>query len=263
MMLASRVLQQGESQRPWLVWLHGLLGNNNEWRVIASRCEQWPSLAIDLPGHGDSVAQTCLDFADVSQQITATLQQHHIERYWLVGYSLGGRIAMYHACHGDTQGLQGIVIEGGNPGLENPTLRAQRMAHDAGWAARFRSEPIRKVLADWYQQPVFANLSAVHRQALIAARADNHGPSVANMLEATSLGRQPWLVPQLQRLALPIKVLCGADDHKFQALAREAGLPLGTVPQAGHNAHLANPADFAAALHEFLDNKGTEHALSQ
>ncbi|MFC0225403.1 2-succinyl-6-hydroxy-2,4-cyclohexadiene-1-carboxylate synthase [Serratia aquatilis] len=262
-MLASRVLQQGESHRPWLIWLHGLLGNNNEWRVIASRCEQWPSLAIDLPGHGDSASQSCRDFADVSQQITAVLQQHGIERYWLVGYSLGGRIAMYHACKTQSSGLQGIVIEGGNPGLNSEDLRFQRCEHDAGWARRFRSEPIRHVLADWYRQPVFADLTTVHREALIAARADNHGPAVADMLEATSLGRQPWLVPQLQRLALPMLLLCGADDQKFQALARDAGFPLCTVPQAGHNAHLANPADFAAALHEFLENKGTEHALSQ
>ncbi|KFK93244.1 MULTISPECIES: 2-succinyl-6-hydroxy-2,4-cyclohexadiene-1-carboxylate synthase [unclassified Serratia (in: enterobacteria)] len=262
-MLASRVLQQGENHRPWLVWLHGLLGNNNEWRVIASRFEQWPSLAIDLPGHGDSAHQPCRDFAEISQQITATLQHHKIERYWLVGYSLGGRIAMYHACYGEPQGLQGMVIEGGNPGLESEELRAQRRAHDAHWASRFRVEPIEQVLLDWYQQPIFDDLSAVHREALIAARSANLGPAVADMLEATSLGRQPWLVPALQRLTLPLQVLCGVDDHKFQGLARNAGLPLRTVPLAGHNAHLANPADFAAALHEFLDNKETEHAVSE
>jgi 2-succinyl-6-hydroxy-2,4-cyclohexadiene-1-carboxylate synthase len=255
-MLVARVLQQGESDRPWLVWLHGLLGNNNEWRVIASRLSQWPSLAIDLPGHGDSALQRCENFADVSQQITATLQQHQIKNYWLVGYSLGGRIAMYHACYGDTSGLQGVVVEGGNPGLESNELRSQRCEHDAAWATRFRTERIKKVLADWYQQPVFANLSPVHREALIAARADNHGPAVADMLEATSLGQQPWLVPQLQQLSLPLRVLCGENDHKFQTLTREAGLPLRIVPQAGHNAHLANPQDFAFQLHHFLVNPG-------
>ena len=262
-MLASRVLQQGEGHRPWLVWLHGLLGNSNEWRVIASRCERWPSLAIDLPGHGASVTQSCQGFADVSRQITVTLQQQGIERYWLVGYSLGGRIAMYHACHGDAQGLQGIVIEGGNPGLDCASLRAERCENDAVWANRFRTDPIENVLADWYRQPVFSDLNAVQREALIAARSANQGAAVADMLQATSLGQQPWLVPQLQRLALPVRVLCGADDHRFQALARDAGLPVRTIPLAGHNAHLANPAEFAAALHEFLDNKGNEHALSQ
>jgi 2-succinyl-6-hydroxy-2,4-cyclohexadiene-1-carboxylate synthase len=256
MMLATKVLQQGEADRPWLIWLHGLLGNNNEWRVIASRCPEWPSLAIDLPGHGDSVAVVCTSFDDISAQISAILQMHGIERYWLVGYSLGGRIAMYHACHGETRGLQGVIIEGGNPGLADVAQREQRLAHDAAWAERFRREPLAEVLADWYQQPVFANLSAVHREALIDARSDNAGAAVADMLEATSLGRQPPLVPLLLQLPVPLVVLCGGDDHKFQQLARDAGLPLRIVPQAGHNSHLANPQDFAAELRTFLVNPG-------
>ncbi|CAI0700801.1 2-succinyl-6-hydroxy-2,4-cyclohexadiene-1-carboxylate synthase [Serratia proteamaculans] len=255
-MLATKVLQQGEADRPWLIWLHGLLGNNNEWRVIASRCPEWPSLAIDLPGHGDSVAVVCTSFDDISAQISAILQMHGIERYWLVGYSLGGRIAMYHACHGETRGLQGVIIEGGNPGLADVAQREQRLAHDAAWAERFRREPLAEVLADWYQQPVFANLSAVHREALIDARSDNAGAAVADMLEATSLGRQPSLALQLQQLPVPLVVLCGGDDHKFQQLARDAGLPLRIVSQAGHNSHLANPQDFAAELRTFLVNPG-------
>ncbi|CAI0845739.1 2-succinyl-6-hydroxy-2,4-cyclohexadiene-1-carboxylate synthase [Serratia ficaria] len=163
MMLATRVLQRGEADRPWLVWLHGLLGNNNEWRVIAARCPEWPSLAIDLPGHGDSVAVACRGFDDISAQISATLQLHDIERYWLVGYSLGGRIAMYHACHGRLQGLQGAIIEGGNPGLDSEALRGRRREQDAAWAERFRHQPVAEVLADWYRQPVFTELSQVHR----------------------------------------------------------------------------------------------------
>ena len=80
MMLATRILQQGKAGRPWLVWLHGLLGNNNEWRVIAAGCPEWPSLAIDLPGHGDSVAVSCRGFDDISAQIPATLQLRNIDR---------------------------------------------------------------------------------------------------------------------------------------------------------------------------------------
>ncbi|QHI79163.1 2-succinyl-6-hydroxy-2,4-cyclohexadiene-1-carboxylate synthase [Serratia sp. NGAS9] len=256
MMLATRILQQGEAGRPWLVWLHGLLGNNNEWRVIAARCPEWPSLAIDLPGHGDSVAVGCRGFDDISAQIAATLQLRNIERYWLVGYSLGGRIAMYHACHGRHDGLQGVIAEGGNPGLEDEQQRRDRCEQDARWAARFRSELIAEVLADWYQQPVFKELSHVHRQALIAARSVNSGPAIADMLEATSLGRQPYLAPQLRQLTVPLRVLCGENDPKFQRLARDAWLPLRIVPQAGHNAHLANPQDFVAELQTFLVNPG-------
>ena len=112
---------------------------------------------------------------------------------------------------------------------------------------------------------MFKELSHVHRQALIAARSVNSGPAIADMLEATSLGRQPYLAPQLRQLSVPLQVLCGENDPKFQRLARDAGLPLRIVPQAGHNAHLANPQDFVAELQTFLVNpvKGTEHALSE
>jgi 2-succinyl-6-hydroxy-2,4-cyclohexadiene-1-carboxylate synthase len=173
-----------------------------------------------------------------------------------VGYSLGGRIAMYHACHGRHAGLQGVIVEGGNPGLEDEEQRRRRCEQDALWADRFRREPIAEVLADWYQQPVFKELSHVHRQALIAARSVNSGPAIADMLEATSLGRQPYLAPQLRQLSVPLQVLCGENDPKFQRLARDAGLPLRIVPQAGHNAHLANPQDFVAELQTFLVNPG-------
>jgi 2-succinyl-6-hydroxy-2,4-cyclohexadiene-1-carboxylate synthase len=229
-----------------------LLGSSHEWRAIAPYFASWSSLAIDLPGHGNSTQQPCHGFADVSQLINATLRQHNITRYWLLGYSLGGRIAMYHACHGNHEGLQGIVIEGSHPGLNSETLRAQRRANDADWAHRFRTESIKPVLTDWYQQPVFADLPPQHRAALIEERANNHGPAIADMLEATSLGQQPWLVPQLQQLTLPLKAVCGSNDQKFQALALAAGLSLATVPHAGHNAHQANPAGFAAQLHKFF-----------
>ncbi|MBF1995134.1 2-succinyl-6-hydroxy-2,4-cyclohexadiene-1-carboxylate synthase [Serratia symbiotica] len=256
MRLATCVLQPGEAGRPWLIWLHGLLGNHHEWRAIAACCAQWPSLAIDLSGHGDSVAVTCGGFDDISAQISATVRRHHIERYWLVGYSLGGRIAMYYACHGRHNGLQGAIIEGSNPGLDCEQRRSQRCAQDAAWAERFRRQPITEGLADWYQQPVFTELCPVRRQALITARADNSGSAVADMLEATSLGRQPFLVPQLRQLTVPLRVLCGENDAKFQRLARHAGLPLRIVPRAGHNAHLVNPQDFVTELQDFLVNPG-------
>lgn len=40
------------------------------------------------------------------------LKEYDINHYWLIGYSLGGRIAMYHACFGETSGLMGLIVEG-------------------------------------------------------------------------------------------------------------------------------------------------------
>ena len=237
---------------PWLVWLHGLLGSGEDWLPVAELCGDYPSLLVDLPGHGKSTAVKTRGFADISQQLAETLQAHGIREYWLAGYSLGGRIAMYHACNGHHQGLLGLLVEGGNLGLESDELRAQRLQHDRQWAQRFRHEPLPQVLADWYQQDVFADLDSQQRTQLVSLRTANQGPAVADMLEATSLGHQPWLLPALQRLSVPYTYLCGSRDQKFQQLAHQYQLPLRTLARAGHNAHRANPGAFAAQVLSFL-----------
>ncbi|MEE3650824.1 MULTISPECIES: 2-succinyl-6-hydroxy-2,4-cyclohexadiene-1-carboxylate synthase [unclassified Brenneria] len=240
--------------QPWLVCLHGLLGSAEDWRPIAPFFTHWPLLLVDLPGHGGSRGVTPGGFAQMSQGLNATLQRQGIERYWLLGYSLGGRIAMYHACCGQHHGLQGLLVEGGNPGLPVRSLREERVLHDARWARRFRHEPLETVLHDWYQQAVFADLTAEQRASLVSLRRHNHGAAVADMLEATSLGRQPWLGEKLRRLAVPFAYLCGARDAKFQALAQQYALPLLSVAQAGHNAHQANPAAYAARILSFISH---------
>ncbi|MEL4886494.1 2-succinyl-6-hydroxy-2,4-cyclohexadiene-1-carboxylate synthase [Pectobacterium betavasculorum] len=240
--------------QPWLVCLHGLLGSGEDWLPVLPFFRDWPVLLVDLPGHGASRAIATADFAEVSRQLTATLLAQGIERYWLLGYSLGGRVAMYHACDGHHDGMLGLLVEGGHPGLATSEQRTERIQHDARWAQRFRQEPLPDVLQDWYQQAVFADVDPVQREQLIARRSANHGASVAAMLEATSLGRQPFLADHLQHLSLPFVYLCGASDVKFQTLAAQYGLPLLSVAQAGHNAHQANPAAYAERIRTFLSH---------
>ncbi|MCP1065880.1 hypothetical protein M5G07_12080 [Serratia symbiotica] len=64
------------------------------------------------------------------------------------------------------------------------------------------------------------------------------------------------LVPQLQQLTVPLRVLCSENDAKFQRLARHAKLPLRIVLRAGHNAYLVNPQDFVTELQDLLVNPG-------
>lgn len=239
-------------RQPWLVCLHGLLGSGEDWLPVLPFCRDWPVLLVDLPGHGASRTISATDFADVSRLLSETLREQGITRYWLLGYSLGGRIAMYHACNGQHDGMLGLLVEGGHPGLATPDLRTARIHHDARWAQRFRHEPLPEVLQDWYQQAVFADVDSVQREQLIARRSANHGASVAAMLEATSLGRQPFLADRLRHLSMPFMYLCGASDMKFQTLATQYGLPLLSVAQAGHNAHQANPTAYAERVSAFL-----------
>lgn len=238
--------------KPVLVWLHGFLGRADDWQAVQCCFPDWPLLSLDLPGHGGSSAIQASGFDQVCTQINHTLRHHQVRAYWLIGYSMGARIAMYYACRAALPGLKGVVVEAGHPGLPSSSARDERQQTDAGWAARFRSESLPAVLTDWYNQSVFADLTRKQKLQLIALRATGHGPALAAMLEATSLSQQPCLLAELHQLRVPFFYLCGARDHKFCQLAQQLTLPLQVIPASGHNAHRENPGDWARQLTHIL-----------
>ncbi len=259
-MLASQIFNQDKAA-PWIVWLHGLLGSADEWLPIIELCDDHPSLVIDLPGHGDSVDVACDGFAHADQLIRDTIARHQISDYWLVGYSLGGRLAMYHACHDQPSDLsaaklKGLIIEGGHVGLSDPDEKIARQQHDHRWAEAFRHQAITNVLADWYQQPVFAQLTEQQRQHLIEKRSNNQGAAIADMLESTSLSQQPFLADKLRHQQRPFIYLCGEQDLKFRQMSQQFALPLQLIPATGHNVHQADPIAFADAINQFLSHCG-------
>lgn len=248
MMLHAEARPGRRADLPCLVWLHGFLGGGQEWVGCQQGFADWPQLRVDLPGHGKSADIRADGFAGVDKLLRKTLISYNILNYWLVGYSLGGRIAMYHACLPETPGLQGLIVEGGNPGFADAQATEKRRLADALWAQRFREQPLQDVLRDWYRQPVFSSLNKKQRGELIAQRSQNNPTALAMMLEATSSGVQPDLHAALGRLRIPFHYICGERDEKFRAVAEGLQLSPHLIPAAGHNAHRENPAAFCACL---------------
>jgi 2-succinyl-6-hydroxy-2,4-cyclohexadiene-1-carboxylate synthase len=153
-MILHAQAKEGQTGFPWLVFLHGFSGDCREWQTVGEAFQDYSRLYIDLPGHGGSADISVSGFDDVNVLLRNTLLSYNIHNYWLVGYSLGGRVAMMAACQ-EMPGLCGLVVEGGHPGLQGEEARVQRRLSDGRWAARFRAEPLREVFNDWYQQPVF------------------------------------------------------------------------------------------------------------
>ncbi|WP_198419057.1 2-succinyl-6-hydroxy-2,4-cyclohexadiene-1-carboxylate synthase [Motilimonas pumila] len=258
-----------------LVLLHGLLGRGDDWQPLIQSLPGQACLTIDLPGHGNSpfrlhtvpikpgkrktINELLEDddgFVQTAQLIEQVLDQHGISQCHLLGYSLGGRLAQYFACHYPHKVKQ-LIIESAHPGLTEHSARQQRWQHDYQWAQRFDQEPIRDVLAKWYQQPVFSDLSQPQMQDLIARRCDNRTYDIAAMLLATSLSRQADLSQALRKAAFPVHYLCGGQDKKFSALADSLSKSSNSItkhifPASGHNIHRFEPLKYNQTLMQLL-----------
>lgn len=260
MPLYSKCIEpKDNTTQPCVVFLHGLLGSTMDWEKIAPMiAKTHPVLLIDLPGHGNSrlinVSEN-FGFEQTCQLIVEQLEMSPYQEFIFVGYSLGGRIAMYlNACVNlpTTVSLLGLCIEGGNFGLLSKEEKQTRLDHDIQWAEQFEQQPIADVLVNWYQQKVFSSLNPEQRQVLVAKRSDNLGKSIGMMLRSTSLAKQPYLLDALHRSTIPMLYICGEADNKFQHLAEQSQLTYQIIAQAGHNAHVEQPERFTHVLNTFL-----------
>nr|WP_251040887.1 MULTISPECIES: 2-succinyl-6-hydroxy-2,4-cyclohexadiene-1-carboxylate synthase [unclassified Halomonas] len=241
-------------QAPTLVLLHGLLGNCHDWAEVIAGLEGIHCLALDLPGHGQNHQLQVSSFEECHHWLSDTLISHGVSCYCLLGYSLGGRLALYHASR-KPPGLEALWLESAHPGLP-ASERSARIAHDEKWAKRFEQEPLKDVLIDWYQQPVFADLSEAQRSQQIHRRLANHGPAIAKMLRSTSLGHQPSLWNWLENTSLPISYFSGQRDAKFHTLATHLTTMAPRLRHialsGGHNLHTEQPEAFSQQLNAWF-----------
>ncbi|EKP0277647.1 2-succinyl-6-hydroxy-2,4-cyclohexadiene-1-carboxylate synthase [Aeromonas bestiarum] len=244
------------TDQPTLVLLHGLLGDANDWQPVIEALPGMDCHGLDLPGHGHNQHLRVSGFEEAHKWLCDALKALGIEQYRLAGYSLGGRLALYHASRSPA-GLQALLLENCHPGLPLAE-RAARIEHDERWARRLEREPLTEVLADWYRQGVFADLDEAARARQIARRLGNEGRAVASMLRATSLGQQPDLAPWLGDTRLPVTWLSGSRDHKFHQLACQLvkqGCNINHLTlDGGHNLHASQPETFAQLLREWVVN---------
>ncbi|GAB4460658.1 MAG: 2-succinyl-6-hydroxy-2,4-cyclohexadiene-1-carboxy late synthase [Anaerolineae bacterium] len=239
--------------------MHGFLGRGDDWLPIArALADTHYCLLPDLPGHGSHPPHRPLTFDTVTDGLARLLAARQIESLSLIGYSMGGRLALYYALKYPTH-VQKLVLEGASPGLSAPAERQARAALDDDRAEQLRRHGIEPFVAQWYRAALFATLAArPHLLARATAqRHKNNARWVADVISALSPGRQPDLWPRLGHVSAPALLLAGELDAKFSELSRQmaARMPQARVallPQAGHNTHLEQPAAFTAVVQQFL-----------
>ena len=253
------VRRQGSG--PALLLLHGFTGSGATWQPF-----DWPgyeTIAVNLPGHGESAKpagaeryrmERCLE------DLVALLDELGVERAAVLGYSMGGRVALHLALHAPER-LWALVIESASPGIEDEAERADRRRSDGELADSIVRDGVVPFVDRWQAIPLFASqqrLPADVRQKLRQQRLRNDPAGLANSLRGLGAGEQQPVYTRLHEIATPALVLAGADDAKYRAIAeRTAGaLPcarLRIVPEAGHAVHLEQPQTFSAAVREFLN----------
>lgn len=255
----------GPKTAPPIIFLHGFMGISDDWRVVTDQLKsQYRCITPDLPGHGRSgfpIRRAMITIESVAAGIIALMDQLQLEKATLVGYSMGGRAALFTALQHPGR-FNCLILESSGPGLEDEYERRVRTALDDDRAYHLRVQGLDPFLEDWYRAPLFESLNRFpdKLEQLKKSRDVHNVEGLAAALQGLSTGRQPSLWDKLDSLKMPVLLICGALDHKFTRINRimAESIPFNEwkiIGDAGHNTHLEHPEAFTTTVQRFLAEK--------
>ncbi len=245
-----------------LLLLHGFTGSAETWRPFATA---WPAarlIAVDLPGHGRSPAPTAVApyrLDETAASVLALADRLGVERFDLLGYSLGARAALRVALRAPAR-LRALVLESAAPGIAEAAAREARRAADAALAGRIEREGVEAFVDEWERLPLWASQARVSHERLAGLRAQrlrNRAVGLAHSLRGAGQGEEPSLLDALSGLPLPVLLMAGVRDpaycdHAKAMAARLRRARVEIVADCGHAVHLEAPERFAALVRDFL-----------
>lgn len=251
---ARRSDDRPDDDRPVAVLLHGLAGCALEWvDTIDALADRYRVLALDQRGHGSSTRRP----EDVSRaayvaDAAAIIETQQAGGVLLIGQSMGAHTAMLLAAAHPDLVRRLVMVEGGLGG-EGPDSVAGIRSWLSSWPAPFED-------VDDFVQFFGGNPRVARAWAQgLEQRADGLWPR----WDARTLGDS--LAPVAEReyaeewaaVAAPTLLVRGEHgvipgDQFDRMLAARPDTTMVTVPDAGHDVHLEQPAAWLDALDAFL-----------
>ena len=261
---------QGEKNLPAIVFLHGFTGSTISWREITKLLKgNYQTIAVDLTGHGKSTIPEDIDRYSMDQQVEdleELFTELSLDQFILVGYSMGGRVALAYTAH-HSKRVSSLILESSSPGLKTKVEREERQVADRRLAERILTDGLPAFIDFWGNIPLFASQKTLSEEKQLAVRNERLSQSeigLANSLRGIGTGSQSSYWESLSAINLPVFLITGELDTKFVNISREMernfpNVRHETIEHAGHAIHVEKPAIFATMIEEYiseLKNRG-------
>ncbi len=255
--------RQDSTARP-LILLHGFMGRKEDWTEIidvlkfSRRC-----IAIDLPGHGDTkvnAENSLYKIENTADGIIEFADNLGIDTFDLLGYSMGGRLALYIAVH-YPQRVNRLILESSSPGLKTHKERENRRNDDQLLCEKIINLEMSDFIGQWYDKPFFRSIKQNDGyEGLKKRRMLNDKTGLVKSLKFMGTGFQPSLWAEWESLGIETLLITGEYDRKYLTISNNmrrsnSNARMKIIAGAGHNSHFERSDIFINHVTEFLDHK--------
>lgn len=253
---------ESRGQGPIIFSLHGFSQSLQTWENLD--LSAYRLVMIDLIGFGKSdkpLELTPYQLPQILESLHAIFKKiSDGQSYSILGYSMGGRLALQYALNYPDEPIRQLIIESASAGIQSSSERASRRTSDQLLAQRILDNG-----ADWFAH-YWGNVSLFDSQKsldkdvqekIYRSRAANSPAALANTLLATGQGELDYIGERIKEISCPILYVTGSLDVKYSQIAETIFAPLKNVSwvkiaQAGHNSHLEKPEIYKQLLLENL-----------
>ena len=255
-----------------LVALHGSLADGQSWENFADVLgADWQVIAPNIAPLSAEEARFDAICDDIAQFLYSLDQQECDDECMIVdapnppillGYSMGGRIALELLQRFPDVPISALVVESAGLGPDSDEERAEYAARSREWAQRCRELPPEEYVSWWASQPLFEtqkSLPAQVRERQRAARLAVPREIIVHLMLGVgaehmhSARENAQLLRSLHRSGLNVSYIAGEQDTKYSAIAhtldRDNICPV-HIFNTGHNIHLEAPTALATFLRD-------------
>ncbi|WML47231.1 2-succinyl-6-hydroxy-2,4-cyclohexadiene-1-carboxylate synthase [Neobacillus sp. PS3-34] len=248
-----------------LLLLHGFTGSGSTWMPF---CERWGRhsrlIMPDIIGHGKTDSPVELErysIQSVARDLNEILNKLNVEKTDLLGYSMGGRLALTFALLYPDR-VRKLVLVSASPGLSSENDREIRRMNDANLANFIIEEGVPAFVSRWESIPLFKSMEQLPQSvnaAIRAQRLQNSSNGLSNSLIGMGTGSQPSWWQHLKDLSCEVLLVTGSMDEKFCLIAENMQNMIKNVSwmsiiEGGHAIHVEKSEIFGTIVSEFLSN---------
>jgi pimeloyl-ACP methyl ester carboxylesterase len=237
-----------------VVFVHSLAGNSGHWAAQLEHLR--PSrraVALDLRGHGRSEQPKNGDYsiAGMAGDIEAVVNTLSLDRFVLVGHSMGGGVALtYAGAHPErVAGLLLVDPIGDGKQISGAETRPLLAGLDSNYDTTIRG----------YWTGIAGPDSAVRERLLADLRATPRKTVVPAFRAVLQFDPDPSLARYRGRI---LSIVTPYNDQPFSLHRLGKGFPHQMVQGTGHWIQLDKPDDFNRLLDEFLEKNMRENNAS-
>lgn len=246
-----------------MVALHGFTGSGLIFEQFSARFKSLGIrlIAVDLPGHGNTITPDSAEIHTYEAQITnlsSLLSTLNIPKFHLLGYSMGGRIALHYALNHPDK-IISLILESTNNGISNDNDRIERVSRDEKLSEQIMQN-YPDFLLKWNRLPIFKSPPKAQKTQIESFKKIqlNQDPiQMALSMREFSPGKIPYVYDELTLISCPVLAITGKNDQKYSELWKSLIYKFQNgdhinIENSGHRVHLDQPVIYIDTIMNFI-----------